>query len=133
MSDQRPFLHAESPQEHARLFLDAFNAGDLDALDRIYTSDAIAVWEPGNPLSGQARADALREFLAWKPRMTAELRESFIAGDTALLIVDWSIDIPAPDGVERMNGTGVDVLRRGADGAWRFAVDNPFGGAPPAA
>ncbi|MFI2209525.1 YybH family protein [Streptomyces sp. NPDC020141] len=131
MSDQRPFIHADSPEEHGRLFLDSFNAGDLDALDRVYSADAISVWEPGNPLSGQARKDALREFLALKPRMTAALRESFVAGDTALLIVDWSIDIPAPGGAERMSGTGVDVLRRGADGAWRFAVDNPFGGAPP--
>jgi ketosteroid isomerase-like protein len=33
-----------------------------------------------------------------------------------------------------MSGTGLDVLRRGQDGKWRFAVDNPFGeaGAPAA-
>ncbi|MER5771757.1 YybH family protein [Streptomyces sp. NPDC001985] len=126
-----PFPSAGSPEEHARLFLTAFNAGDLDALDHVYTADAIAVWEPGNPLSGPARKEALREFLALGPRMTAALRESFTAGDTALLIVDWSIEIAGPDGPEHMNGTGVDVLRRGADGSWRFAVDNPFGGAPP--
>jgi hypothetical protein len=34
----------------------------------------------------------------------------------ALLAVDWEID-----------GTAVDVARRGPDGGWRYVIDNPFG------
>ncbi|MFE0424855.1 YybH family protein [Streptomyces sp. NPDC058953] len=117
--------------EHGRRYLRAFNSGDIDRLDPLYAEDAISVWEPGNPLTGQARRDALAAFLALGPRMTAVLREAFVTGDTALLIVDWSVEIAAPEGTELMAGTGVDVLRLGADGTWRFAVDNPFGGAPP--
>ena len=32
-----------------------------------------------------------------------------------------------------LSGTGTDVVRRDADGLWRYAVDNPFGGLKPSA
>ncbi|MGW2703056.1 YybH family protein [Streptomyces sp. NPDC001340] len=118
---------ASDPEEHGKLYVQAFNSGDIETLDRMYTDDAISVWEPGNPLSGQARKDALREFIALKPQMTANLRESHVTGDTALLVVDWTIDVTDPEGEQHLSGTGLDVLRRGQDGKWRFAVDNPFG------
>ncbi|MFJ8313925.1 MULTISPECIES: YybH family protein [unclassified Streptomyces] len=117
---------ANDAEEHGNLYVQAFNSGDIATLDRMYTEDAISVWEPGNPLSGQARKDALREFIALKPKMTAKLRESHITGDTALLVVDWSIDVTTPEGDQHLTGTGLDVLRRGPDGGWLFAVDNPF-------
>lgn len=118
---------ASDPEEHGKLYVQAFNSGDIETLDRMYTDDAISVWEPGNPLSGQARKDALREFIALKPKMTVNLRESHVTGDTALLVVDWTIDVTDPEGEQHLSGTGLDVLRRGQDGKWRFAVDNPFG------
>lgn len=118
---------ATDPIEHGKRYVEAFNTGDIETLDGLYTEDAISVWEPGKPLSGQARKDALREFVAAGPKMTAEVRESHITGDTALLVVDWSIDVTTEEGEQHLNGTGLDVLRRGQDGVWRFAVDNPFG------
>lgn len=117
----------EQAEEHGRRFVAAFNSGDLAAINAMYTEDAVAVWEPGKPLSGDARKAALAEFIARGPRMTATLRESHVTDNTAMLIVDWEIDIPAAGGTpEHLTGTGVDVLRLGADGVWRFAVDNPF-------
>jgi ketosteroid isomerase-like protein len=52
-----------------------------------------------------------------------------VTSDTALLVVDWTIDIPetANAGSEHHSGIGLDVLRRGGDGQWRFAIDNPYG------
>ncbi|MBB5953893.1 uncharacterized protein (TIGR02246 family) [Saccharothrix tamanrassetensis] len=114
-------------EEHGLRYVAAFNAGDIATLDTLYTEDAISVWEPGAPLSGQARKDALREFIAQKPKMTAKLRESHVTGDTALLVVDWAIDVATADGgSQRFSGVGLDVLRR-RDGRWLFAVDNPYG------
>ncbi|MEU3776671.1 nuclear transport factor 2 family protein [Streptomyces sp. NPDC032472] len=118
---------ARTAEEHGNLYVERFNAGDVEALRIMYTEDAVSVWEPGNPLSGKAREEALVEFLAQKPRMTATLREKHVTGNTALLVVDWSIDIPTDEGEEHLEGTGLDVLRLGADGAWRFAIDNPYG------
>jgi uncharacterized protein (TIGR02246 family) len=118
---------ASEAEEHGNRYVAAFNAGDVATLDTMYTEDAISVWEPGVPLSGQARKDALRELIAQKPKMTATLRESQVTGDTALLVVDWVIEVTTPEGEEqRYSGVGLDVLRR-RDGQWLFAVDNPYG------
>ncbi|GAA2709636.1 MULTISPECIES: SgcJ/EcaC family oxidoreductase [Streptomyces] len=115
-------------EKHTALYVEAFNAGDADAVNAFYTEDAVAVWEPGQPLTGQARIDSVKEFLAHRPRMTAVPRQSFVTGDTALLIVDWQIDTVDEDGnPEHLEGVGVDVLRKGADGHWRYAVDDPYG------
>ncbi|MYZ37431.1 DUF4440 domain-containing protein [Streptomyces sp. SID4917] len=115
-------------EKRTELYVDAFNTGDFDAVDSFYTEEAVAVWEPGKPLTGQARRDYQREFLARKPRMTAVPRQSFVTGDTALLIVDWVIETVDEAGTpERLEGVGVDVLRLGDDSVWRYAVDDPYG------
>ncbi|MFF1724349.1 YybH family protein [Streptomyces sviceus] len=115
-------------EKHTALYVEAFNAGDADAVNAMYTEEAVAVWEPGTPLTGQARIDSVREFLARGPRMTAVPRQSFVTEDTALLVVDWSIDTTDDGGnPERLEGVGLDVLRRGADGNWRYAIDDPYG------
>lgn len=110
------------------LYVEAVNAADPDRVLALYTSDAVSAWDPDRPLTGQAHHDSVREFLAQRPRMKAKVRESYITSDTALLVVDWSIDIEHESGeVERLKGVGTDVLRLGHDGRWRYAVDSPFG------
>jgi len=71
------------------------------------------------------------------PEQTGEQRtgtcsaSGFDRGENAprvLLIVDWSIRGTGPDGHEiNLEGTASDIARRGADGKWRYAIDNPFG------
>ncbi|MFC9733446.1 YybH family protein [Streptomyces roseolus] len=110
------------------IYMKAFNAGDPNVVNELYTDSAVSVWEPGKPLTGQARKDALAEFLALKPTMNAKLRTAYVAGDAALLVVDWKIDVTGPDGTEEHHeGVGNDVLRLGEDGKWRFAIDHPYG------
>lgn len=120
---------AADAEAHGRRYVELFNAGDVEAIEEMYTPDAISVWEPGNPLTGQARRDSLKEFLAAKPRMQADLVEAHVTGNTALLVVDWTMTVPGADGGEPqvLSGQGLDVLRLGDDGKWRFAIDNPFG------
>lgn len=118
----------ENLEKHTAEYLAAFNAGDFEAMDAFYTEEAVAVWEPGQPLSGQARRDYQRAFLAGRPQIATKTLQSFITGDTALLIVDWTIDMVDENGEpERLQGTGVDVLRLGEDGIWRYAIDDPYG------
>jgi ketosteroid isomerase-like protein len=120
--------HAGGVAEHLQHFMETFNSGDFDAIDALYTEDAVSVWEPGKPLSGQARKDALAEFLKAKPVLTAKIRESYVTADTALLITDWRLDIlNASGGVDVLEGIGTDVMRRDAEGKWRYAVDEPYG------
>ncbi|MFE3329641.1 YybH family protein [Streptomyces sp. NPDC059176] len=114
--------------EITEIYMKAFNSGNPDVVNQLYTDTAVSVWEPGHPITGQARKDALAEFLALKPKMTAKLRHSYVAGDAALLVVDWQIDVTNAEGeAEHHEGIGNDVLRLGADGKWRFAIDHPYG------
>ncbi|MGX1885134.1 YybH family protein [Streptomyces sp. NPDC055287] len=110
------------------LYVRAFNSGNPELVNRLYTDTAVSVWEQDAPVTGEERKQALAEFLALGPRMTATLRHSYVAGDAALLIVDWRIDVTNAEGVAEVHeGVGNDVLRLGADGKWRFAIDYPHG------
>lgn len=115
-------------QKQTELYVHAFNSGDAEAVNKLYTEDAVTVWEPGNPVSGQKRKDQLAQFLTQQPVMTAKVRHAYVTGDTALQVVDWTIDVTGEDGNQKhLSGTGLDVLVCDADGTWRYAVDNPFG------
>ena len=117
--------------KHLEHYVQAFNSNDPDVLERFYTEDAIAVWEPGKPLSGAERREAAREFLSRKPTMVAVERERYVTGDTILFVVDWTIDMTGTDGKpEHLEGVGVDVVRKSPDGTWLYAVDDAFGGNP---
>jgi uncharacterized protein (TIGR02246 family) len=115
--------------EHQEAFGEAFNSGNADAVNAMYTDDAVGVWEPGKPLRGQARRDYVTRFMAVrKPTVDATVRQSLVTGDTAMLIVEWSMETTGEDGKpEHLEGVAVDVLRRGEDGRWRYVIDNPYG------
>jgi ketosteroid isomerase-like protein len=43
-------------------------------------------------------------------------------------VVDWSIDGKGPDGEDvHLGGSASDIVRRGADGRWRYIIDNNQG------
>jgi ketosteroid isomerase-like protein len=118
--------------EHVDLYVRAFNSGNADALNRMYTDEAVAVWERGVPLRGVEREQYISGFLATGPRMTAKTRHKYVTGDTALLVVDWTMDSIDENGEQvHTEGIGLDVLRLGEDGKWRYAVDDPYGESHP--
>jgi ketosteroid isomerase-like protein len=112
---------ATAPGQVPAVFAAAFNSGDPDRLDDLYEPDAVFVDQHGTTLTGEARIAANTRFQALGLAIEVTPRHVFTAGDIALLIVDWQI------GDGRITGTATDVARRGADGVWRYVVDNPFG------
>lgn len=114
------------PAEMNQRYLDAYEARDIDAIMAVYAPGASAVWEPGKTVSGAEHRAAVVEFLKREPKLSAKVRESYVVGDTAALVVDWSIEVP---GAPEMTGTGtgLDVLKKNADGNWRYIITNPFG------
>jgi ketosteroid isomerase-like protein len=110
----------------------AFAEGSGALLDRLYEPDAILVPRPGTPLIGAAhRIPAHEHLLGFGLPITATARHTYVAGDIALLVVDWSIAGTSRSGHPiDLRGTAADVARRGADGQWRYVIDNPFGTAP---
>ncbi|MEE1929762.1 SgcJ/EcaC family oxidoreductase [Streptomyces sp. TRM 70351] len=118
-------------QAHFENYVRTLNSGDADGVNALYTEDAVAVWEPGKPLSGAARREYTANFVTtMKPHMKAKVHEAYVTGDTALLVVKWTMDTTDPEGnTESHEGVGLDVLARDASGEWRYAIDDPFGDA----
>ncbi|MFF3323119.1 YybH family protein [Streptomyces sp. NPDC002889] len=116
-------------EDHQEAFGRAFNSGDADAVNAMYVDDAVGMWEPGFPLSGQVRRDYVVEFMKTrKPSVEATVRQQLVVGDTAMLVVEWQMDTLGVNGQpEQLEGVAIDVLHKGEDGYWRYVVDNPFG------
>jgi ketosteroid isomerase-like protein len=61
--------------------------------------------------------------LADKPRLSIEVPKVVESGDVALLCSKWSSTVTGGDGRERTDtGNGREVVRRQADGTWRFVI-----------
>ncbi|MFE2556370.1 YybH family protein [Streptomyces sp. NPDC055103] len=110
------------------IFLQVFNSGDGALFDRLYRADAISNFS-GSPLTGAERLKWFQEFLSVKPTLEARVTHSYVAGDVALIGVEFRIDSTGPDGEPvRLEGRCTDVLRRVEDGRWLMAVDRPVAG-----
>ncbi|WP_285639756.1 nuclear transport factor 2 family protein [Lentzea sp. NBRC 102530] len=107
------------PSSVAHAFAAAFNSRDPDAVDAVYEPGGLFVPAPGLTVTGTARRDANQRFLAAGLPIDIRPRHVYEHDGIALLIVDWSIG--------EIEGTATDVARRGADGRWRYVIDNPFG------
>lgn len=105
---------------HPAVFAEAFNSGDPDLLDRVYEADAVLVTADGTAVTGDARRAANDALQRLGRPIEVRPRHVHVAGGLALLVVDWSIG-------REVRGTATDVARRGADGKWRYVIDNPFG------
>ena len=125
-------MPARDPLEVDRLFADALNRGDLDALVALYEPQAALTPEPGKTVVGHAAIRAaLGQFVAGKPRIDIVPRVIAQSGDLALVSARWKLAMTGPDGKPaEIAGQSVEVLRRQAGGHWLFALDEPFGVSP---
>jgi ketosteroid isomerase-like protein len=106
---------------------ECFNNQDLDGMLALAETGSVFVPQPGVAVTGNAVVGALEQFLAMRLPGSMSVRHSFVAGDIALLIVDWTISGIAPDGsAVELAGSTADVARRGDQG-WKLLIDNPFG------
>jgi uncharacterized protein (TIGR02246 family) len=119
-------MNKEDPAHIHILFLDAFNAGDIDSLVGLYESKAVLVVN-GQPVTGlpSIRA-AYQRFVADRPRMTLKTRSVVMFDDSlAVLHGAWIIEAALGEGGTTRHGLSTEVVRRQADGSWRFVIDNP--------
>jgi uncharacterized protein (TIGR02246 family) len=118
-----------TPEQVLDAIVNGINTGNLDALMRLYESDAAFATEPGSLAHGAPgiRA-ALTGFISMKGKLDLEVTRVLEVGDLALVIGVWSFDGTGPDGEPvRLAARNADVLRRQTDGTWRFVIDNPWG------
>ncbi|GAB1823182.1 YybH family protein [Herbidospora sp. RD11066] len=117
---------------HQEMFNVAFNAGDADAVNALYVDDAVGLWEPGKPVAGQERRDYVKHFIATRnATVEATVHAKMVHGDTAMVVVEWTMDTTRDGVPEKLGGLAVDVLQRGEDGGWRYVIDNAYAGNGP--
>ena len=108
---------------------DALNAGDIEAVLSLFEPEATMRTVTDEVVTGEEKLRAeTAKTIAGKAHLTNKERRTLVAGDTALLIVDWNLTATLPDGTSvNPTGTTTAVARRSPDGFWRFAVLNPLG------
>ena len=110
----------------------AITAEDFDALMNFYTDDAVLVVKPGLNVAGKERIRAafvrIAEYFGGSLQVGQGRMEVLETGDTALVIMESTLDYRGPDGAPaHVTRRATYVFRRGADGMWLCAVDNSYG------
>lgn len=118
-----------TPEHLLQSIVDGINRGDIEALISLYEPDAAFVAHPGSLAHGPAGIrQSLSAFIAMKGKLALKVTRVLEAGGLALVVGSWSFTGTRPDGAPvTLTGRNGDVLRRQADGSWRFVIDNPWG------
>lgn len=114
------------PKQTAAVFGRLFNAGDAQGLLALYESDALYVKADGQEVRGLAGIKSVIDgFLATKATMKIDIKSCHVHGDIASICNAWTLTGGgAPPGSA---GKSIEVLRRQADGTWRYIIDLPSG------
>ena len=118
-----------TPEQVLKSIVDGINTGNLDALMTLYEPDAGFAGQPGSLAHGlKGVRQGLAGFIAMKGTLDLKVTRVLQASDLALVVGMWSFTGTGPDGgAVKLTGHNADVLRRQADGSWRFVIDNPWG------
>jgi ketosteroid isomerase-like protein len=118
-----------TPEQVLASIVVGINSGDVESLMGLYESEAAFAVEPGKlaPGLGGVR-EALTGFISMNGTLDLKVTRVLEADDLALVLGVWSFDGAGPDGEPvHLEAENADVLRRQADGTWRFVIDNPWG------
>ena len=122
---------AMTPKMAHELWVTAFNDKNLDQLCVLYAENAIVHNGDEAPHVGpKAICESLKGFLKGADKITIETGYELRSDDLALLRSIWQIDGKDEDGKPvTMNGSGIEVVQRQADGSWLYVLDHPTGAA----
>jgi ketosteroid isomerase-like protein len=122
-------MSTATPEQVLESIVTGINSGNLQSLMPLYESEAAFAAQPGSLAHGTPGvSEALNGFISMKGKLDLEVTRVLEVGDLALVIGVWSFAGTGPDGEPvRLGARNADVLRRQADGTWRFVIDNPWG------
>ncbi len=122
-------MSTATPTQVLETIVEGINSGNLDTLMPLYESEAAFATQPGTLAHGSPGVrQALAGFISMNGKLDLEVTRVLEVDDLALVTGTWTFDGTGPDGEPvRLAASNADVLRRQADGTWRFVIDNPGG------
>ena len=109
--------------------VERFNSGKVSAMMALYAPEAVFIAKDGRTITDHTEIAAqLERDISLGLPLKANVRHVFVGDDIAQIVLDWSIDGTGPDGKHvHLGGSASDIVRRGADGLWRYMIDNNQG------
>src|SRR4029450_4509189 len=117
------------PDGVIRSLVEAFDSGRVEAMMALYAPEAVFIAKDGRTITDRTEiaAQFQRDMSLGLP-LKANVRHVFVGADTPQVVVDWAVDGKGPEGVDvHLGGSASDIVRRGADGLWRYIIDNNQG------
>ncbi len=114
-----------TPQEMHGVFKEYLDAGDLDGIMSLYEAGASMVTATGTVTGLTAVRENLAPFIGMKAKVDFQPAMVAQSGDIALVHAAWTGTGTGPDGEIAMSGITAEVVRKQADGSWRYLIDNP--------
>ena len=116
-------MGARLPTEISEIFGARFNARDKSALLALYTDTALLTIDGIAVARGKAEIDRMiTPFLEGPLKIDIRCVSCHQQGDIALVRSDWKLS--EPNGAVAMAGASAEVIRKEADGLWRFIFDD---------
>jgi uncharacterized protein (TIGR02246 family) len=120
-------MGSPSPELTANAFIERFNAGDAAGFAQLYAEDAVFSYDGIEKAVGRRQIEgAIAGFTMAGLKMRGHDVSLYVVGDTALTRFKWELVDDA--GATVATGVSTEVQRRGADGLWRFIIDDSGGG-----
>jgi len=119
-------MKAETPNQVNELLIEYLTNLDVDSALELYEEDASFVTADGTVTGKATIREVLEGFTALKPKFTIWPKEVVQNVDIALTGNHWSLVGTDGDGQSvALSRSSYEVVRLGADGNWRFVIDNP--------
>jgi uncharacterized protein (TIGR02246 family) len=120
-------MGSPSPDATADLFFERFNAGDAVGFAQLYAEDAFFTYNGQDRAVGREQIErAISGFMLAGFKMRGRSVDCYVVGDTAMTRFAWELFDGA--GATMASGVSAEVQRQGADGLWRFIIDDTSGG-----